>query len=219
MKRTQVRALTLAILLTLTLCLLPTVAGAVTLSKNRLEFTVGEYKDERFQWQFDDNEKFLNDFDLSGCDSKEYGLEAWSKPDRWISISGTPTKKGGYTGKIIIKVTKSDSTEELKTLFIEIVINEKQPPETPTPTPTPAPAPVERPEVVDYSRCEQALIRGVKEWCNIRQRADINSDIIGRATLGQRISLICWNEDETWCYVDCDGEQGWIAKQFILPIK
>ena len=216
MKRTQVRALTLAILLTLTLCLLPTVAGAVTLSKNRLEFTVGEYKDERVQWQFDDNEKFLNDFDLSGCDSKEYGLEAWSKPDRWISISGTPTKKGGYTGKIIIKVTKSDSTEETKTLFIEIVINEKQ---TPTPTPTPAPAPVERPEVVDYSRCEQALIRGVKEWCNIRQRADINSDIIGRATLGQRISLICWNEDETWCYVDCGGEQGWIAKQFILPIK
>ena len=219
MKRTQVRALTLAILLTLTLCLLPTVAGAVTLSKNRLEFTVGEYKDERFQWQFDDNEKFLNDFDLSGCDSKEYGLEAWSKPDRWISISGTPTKKGGYTGKIIIKVTKSDSTEELKTLFIEIVINEKQTPETPTPAPSPAPAPVERPEVVDYSRCEQALIRGVKEWCNIRQRADINSDVIGRATLGQRISLICWNEDETWCYVECDGEQGWIAKQFILPIK
>ena len=216
MKRTQVRALTLAILLTLTLCLLPTVAGAVTLSKNRLEFTVGEYKDERFQWQFDDNEKFLNDFDLSGCDSKEYGLEAWSKPDRWISISGTPTKKGGYTGKIIIKVTKSDFTEETKTLFIEIVINEKQ---TPTPTPSPAPAPVERPEVVDYSRCEQALIRGVKEWCNIRQRADINSDVIGRATLGQRISLICWNEDETWCYVDCGSEQGWIAKQFILPIK
>ncbi len=197
MKRTQVRALTLAILLTLTLCLLPTVAGAVTLSKNRLEFTVGEYKDERFQWQFDDNEKFLNDFDLSGCDSKEYGLEAWSKPDRWISISGTPTKKGGYTGEIIIKVIKSDFTEETKTLFIEIVINEKQTPETPTPTPTPAPAPVERPEVVDYSRCEQALIRGVKEWCNIRQRADISSDIIGRAMLGQRISLICWNEDET----------------------
>ena len=216
MKRTQVRALTLAILLTLTLCLLPTVAGAVTLSKNRLEFTVGEYKDERFQWQFDDNEKFLNDFDLSGCDSKEYGLEAWSKPDRWISISGTPTKKGGYTGEIIIKVTKSDFTEELKTLFIEIVINEKQ---TPTPTPSAAPAPVERPEIVDYSRCEQALIRGVMEWCNIRQRADISSVIIGRAMLGQRISLICWNEDETWCYVDCGGEQGWIAKQFILPIK
>ena len=59
MKRTQVRALTLAILLTLTLCLLPTVAGAVTLRKNRLEFTVGEYKDERFQWQFDDNEKIF----------------------------------------------------------------------------------------------------------------------------------------------------------------
>lgn len=220
MKRTQVRALTLAILLTLTLCLLPTVAGAVTLSKNRLEFTVGEYKDERFQWQFDDNEKFLNGFDLSGCDSKEYGLDACLKDEgEWISISGTPTKKGGYTGEIIIKVIKSDFTEETKTLFIEIVINEKQTPETPTPTPTPAPTPVDRPEIPDYSRCEQALIRGVKEWCNIRQRADINSDVTGRATLGQEISLICWNEDETWCYVDCDGEQGWIAKQFILPIK
>ena len=162
----------------------------------------------------------MNGFDLRGCDSKEYGLDAWlNDEDEWISISGTPTKKGGYTGEIIIKVIKSDFTEETKTLFIEIVINEKQTPETPTPTPTPAPAPVERPEVVDYSRCEQALIRGVKEWCNIRQRADISSEIIGRAMLGQRISLICWNEDETWCYVDCGGEQGWIAKQFILPIK
>lgn len=92
---------------------------------------------------------------------------------------------------------------------------------TPQPIPTAAPtaAPTEHPEITDYSRCEKAVIQHVREWCNIRQRADINSDVTGRAMLGQRISLICWNEDETWCYVDCDGEQGWIAKQFILPIK
>ena len=89
----------------------------------------------------------------------------------------------------------------------------------PIPTAVPTAAPTEHPEIADYSRCEKAVIQHVREWCNIRQRADINSDVTGRAMLGQRISLICWNEDETWCYVDCDGEQGWIAKQFILPIK
>ncbi len=89
----------------------------------------------------------------------------------------------------------------------------------PIPTAVPTAAPTEHPEIADYSRCEKAVIQHVREWCNIRQRADINSDVTGRAMLGQRISLICWNEDETWCYVDCGGEQGWIAKQFILPIK
>ena len=212
MKKISFRLVSL--MLALVLCLLPTVAGAVTLSKNRLEFTVGESKYERILLQLNDNEIYLDNFDLSTCSSKEYGLKAWLEVGGWISIGGTPTKKGGYTGNIIISVVKSDYTEEEKTFFVEIVINEKQ-----TPTPSPSPAPVERPEIVDYSRCEQALIRGVKEWCNIRQRADVSSDIIGRATLGQRISLICWNEDETWCFVDCDGEQGWIAKQFILPIE
>ena len=212
MKKISFRLVSL--MLALALCLLPTVAGAVTLSKNRLEFTVGESKYERILLQLNDNEIYLDTFDLSTCSSKEYGLKAWLEVGGWISIGGTPTKKGGYTGNIIISVVKSDYTEEEKTFFVEIVINEKQ-----TPTPSPSPVPVERPEIPDYSRCEQALIRGVKEWCNIRQRADINSDIIGRATLGQRISLICWNEDETWCFVDCGGEQGWIAKQVILPIK
>ena len=89
----------------------------------------------------------------------------------------------------------------------------------PIPTVAPTAAPSERPEIEDYSRCEKAVIQHVREWCNIRQRADINSDVTGRAMLGQEISLICWNEDETWCFVDCGGEQGWIAKQFILPIK
>ena len=48
MKRTQVRALTLAILLTLTLCLLPTVAGALRLEPAKLEFTVGEPSTQSF---------------------------------------------------------------------------------------------------------------------------------------------------------------------------
>ena len=43
MKRTQIRALTLAILLTLTLCLLPAAAGAYHLKPEKLEFIVGEY--------------------------------------------------------------------------------------------------------------------------------------------------------------------------------
>lgn len=48
MKRTQIRALTLAILLTLTLCLLPAMAGAYHLKPGKLEFTVGEYKELSF---------------------------------------------------------------------------------------------------------------------------------------------------------------------------
>ena len=48
MKRTQVRALTLAILLTLTLCLLPTVAGAVTLSKTDWNLPSGNIRTNGF---------------------------------------------------------------------------------------------------------------------------------------------------------------------------
>ena len=48
MKRIQIRALTLAILLTLTLCLLPAAAGAIYLDKTELEFTVGEPRLNRF---------------------------------------------------------------------------------------------------------------------------------------------------------------------------
>ena len=44
MKRTQIRALTLAILLTLILCLLPAMAGAYHLEPEKLEFTVGNIR-------------------------------------------------------------------------------------------------------------------------------------------------------------------------------
>ena len=210
MKRTQVRALTLAILLTLTLCLLPTVAGAYKLDRDELRFTVGEKSREKFYLVKEDGDPEKNGYDVSGCANWEFGLQAQhSNNDNSFYVEGTPTRKGDYTGRLKVFLWGGGEIE----LRIPIIIREKGTPVAPAPTP------VERPEIPDYSRCEQALIRGVKEWCNIRQRADISSDIIGRAMLGQRISLICWNEDETWCYVDCGGEQGWIAKQFILPIK
>ena len=88
----------------------------------------------------------------------------------------------------------------------------------------PIPTPVV-PAVVDnviYNAApehEQALIRGVREWCNVRAGAGTDSAVIGRANLGQQISLLRWNADESWCFVEFNGLQGWIAKQFILPIK
>ena len=52
-----------------------------------------------------------------------------------------------------------------------------------------------------------------------RAGAGTNSAVIGRANLGPQISLLRWNADESWCFVEFNGLQGWIAKQFILPIK
>ena len=217
MKRTQVRALTLAILLTLTLCLLPTMAGALRLEPAKLEFTVGEPSTQSFLCIFEEGrEEFGDAINTYGCWIN--GLKTslmWNTPTTaGFQIWGTPEEAGEFSGVIEIGVWYANApgvtVREKLTLHISVRAKE---------TPVAPAAPAERPEIPDYSRCEQALIRGVKEWCNIRQRADINSDIVGRATLGQRISLICWNEDETWCYVDCGGEQGWIAKQFILPIK
>ncbi len=220
MKRTQVRALTLAILLTLTLCLLPAAAGAVSLSRDQLDLKLGE----KIGWGKITVEKADGEIldDSTGItvepqqNLEDYGMWwdlDWQQSFRSFWIYGTPSKLGEIEVKVkySIWVSGIGYQPDERTLWIYITD-----PNAPVP---PVPTPVDRPEIPDYSRCEQALIRGVKEWCNIRQRADINSDIIGRATLGQRISLICWNEDETWCYVDCGGEQGWIAKQFILPIK
>ena len=209
MKRTQVRALTLAILLTLTLCLLPTVAGAVYLEPTELEFIVGEPANKSVRCRFNEVEDGGPNIGIIPNDKEEqYGLRAVKTEGSVVTIEGTPTKAGDYVQGFLVIYGNADPIK----LEVHIFIRAKETPVAPA-------APVDRPEIPDYSRCEQALIRGVKEWCNIRQRADINSDVTGRATLGQRISLICWNEDETWCFVDCGGEQGWIAKQFILPIK
>ena len=217
MKKISFRLVSLV--LALALCLLPTVAGAFKLDRDTLEFTVGEKSEERFWYTREPGDPKETGHNVSGCGNPKYDLLALISSIDGAKVYGTPTKAGDYWGsfKILYENEKRDTVEV--SLPIHIIIHPAKTPETPTPTPSPAPAPVERPEIVDYSRCEQALIRSVKEWCNIRQRADINSDVIGRAMLGQRISLICWNEDETWCYVDCGGEQGWIAKQFILPIK
>ena len=56
MKRIQIRALTLAILLTLTLCLLPAAAGAIYLDKTKLEFTVGEPEAKSVQCKLNEGE-------------------------------------------------------------------------------------------------------------------------------------------------------------------
>ena len=123
-----------------------------------------------------------------------------------VLVYGTPTKAGNCSVSLILKFWDGPDV----TLKIPIFIREK---ETPVPT------------VVDnviYNAApehEQALIRGVREWCNVRAGAGTDSAVIGRANLGQQISLLRWNADESWCFVEFNGLQGWIAKQFILPIK
>ena len=101
---------------------------------------------------------------------------------------------------------------------IPIIIREKGTPVPPIPTPV-VPAVVDNVIYNAAPEHEQALIRGVREWCNVRAGAGTNSAVIGRANLGQQISLLRWNADESWCFVEFNGLQGWIAKQFILPIK
>ena len=206
-----------ALVLALALCLLPTAAGAVYLDKTELIFTVGEPEEKFFHWLLDDGETYVYSYDVSGCDSKEYGLEAWFRNGGRIFVEGTPKKAGWYIGEIVLKIGKQGSAEEKK-LSIKIIINEKETPVPPTPTPV-------VPTVVDnviYNAApehEQALIRGVREWCNVRAGAGTDSAVIGRANLGQQISLLRWKADESWCFVEFNGLQGWIAKQFILPIK
>ena len=210
MKRTQIRALTLAILLTLTLCLLPAMAGAYHLEPEKLEFTVGEYKELSFRCVSDPGDaKTIGKAISPGTTCPECGLKAEGRMEdneTYFMVYGTPTKVGNCSVSLTLKFWDGPDV----TLKIPIFIREK---ETPVPT------------VVDnviYNAApehEQALIRGVKEWCNVRTGAGTDSAVIGRANLGQQISLLRWNADESWCLVEFNGLQGWIAKQFILPIK
>ena len=123
-----------------------------------------------------------------------------------VTIEGTPIKEGDYIQSFRVIYGGANPI----CLEVHIFIREK---ETPVPT------------VVDnviYNAApehEQALIRGVREWCNVRAGAGTDSAVIGRANLGQQISLLRWNADESWCFVEFNGLQGWIAKQFILPIQ
>ena len=217
MKKISFRLVSLV--LALALCLMPTVAGAIDMKTREIYFTVGKNGEEKIEIDYDAVKEEISLIELTNAGElkKEYSLIAKEERGYYnvFSVSGTPDKAGEFMLQIkvpyIANIDTPNHYSATAYYLLKIIIKSAVTPA--------APAPVERPEIVDYSRCEQALIRGVKEWCNIRQRADINSDVIGRAMLGQRISLICWNEDETWCYVDCGGEQGWIAKQFILPIK
>ena len=211
MKRIQIRALTLAILLTLTLCLLPAAAGAYKLDRDELRFTVGEKSTEKFYLVKEDGDPQKIGYDVFGCTNWEFGLQAGhSNNDNSFYVEGTPTRKGDYIGRLKVFLWGGGEIE----LPIRIIIREKETPVTPV-----------VPTVVDnviYNAApehEQALIRGVKEWCNVRAGAGTDSAVIGRANLGQQISLLRWNTDESWCFVEFNGLQGWIAKQFILPIK
>ena len=216
MKRIQIRALTLAILLTLTLCLLPAAAGAYSLTKDKLEFTVGEYDELSFWYKPGTGETNANGHKVSSDDDdfSKYGLKAEGRMDggMHVLVYGTPTKAGKCSVDLILMFRDKPDV----TLTIPIYIREK---ETPVPPPPTVPTVVDNVIYNAAPEHEQALIRGVKEWCNVRAGAGTDSAVIGRANLGQQISLLRWNADESWCFVEFNGLQGWIAKQFILPIK
>lgn len=205
-----------ALVLALALCLLPTMAGAYHLDKDMLEFTVGVGSEQEFWFEYDSGDVQPTGSGLSRC-SEDCGLSTEISFGRGKAlVYGTPTKAGNFSVSLIL--TFRDRPDV--TLSIPIIIHAAQTPEPPAPTPTPT-----VPTVVDnviYNAApehEQALIRGVKEWCNVRAGAGTDSAVIGRANLGQQISLLRWNADESWCFVEFNGLQGWIAKQFILPIQ
>ena len=66
-------------------------------------------------------------------------------------------------------------------------------------------------------RRECAEIINVDNWCNMRARPTVESEIVARVNRGDRVMLLCWNEDETWCFVDYNGKMGWINFQFLKP--
>ena len=66
-------------------------------------------------------------------------------------------------------------------------------------------------------RREFAEIINVDHWCNMRARPTVESEIVARVNRGDRVILLCWNEDETWCFVDYNGKLGWINVKFLKP--
>lgn len=68
---------------------------------------------------------------------------------------------------------------------------------------------------------EQAIVVGVKEWANVRESPSTEAAIVGQVYLGESISLLQWNKDETWCKIMYDGDSrlGWLYYKFIRPVK
>ena len=66
-------------------------------------------------------------------------------------------------------------------------------------------------------RREFAEIINVDSWCNMRAKPTVESEIIARVNRGDSVILLCWNEDETWCFVDYNGKLGWINVKFLKP--
>lgn len=66
-------------------------------------------------------------------------------------------------------------------------------------------------------RREFAEIINVDHWCNMRAKPTVESEIIARVNRGDSVILLCWNEDETWCFVDYNGKLGWINVKFLKP--
>ncbi len=212
----------------LALCLLPLVAGAeegeyAHLSPKKFEFTVGEAIGNGYGVSlriYPDNpgpagedgfkDKTVSDVEKAFIDALQgSGIEVNATTIFGrivVNITGTPIKGGEY--RIGFTVSQKNSPD--RDLLLTIIVSDPNKPSAP---------------VVDnviYNAApehEQALIRGVREWCNVRAGAGTQNEIIGRANLGQQISLLRWNADESWCFVEFNGMQGWIAKQFILPIK
>lgn len=67
---------------------------------------------------------------------------------------------------------------------------------------------------------EQAIVVKCKEWANVRSGPGTDHEIIGRVRLHEKISLLQWNADETWCKILYDGDTktGWLRYSFIKPI-
>ena len=64
-------------------------------------------------------------------------------------------------------------------------------------------------------RREFAEIINVDHWCNMRARPTVESEIVAQVNRGDSVILLCWNEDETWCFVDYNGKLGWINVKFL----
>ena len=66
-------------------------------------------------------------------------------------------------------------------------------------------------------RREFAEIINVDHWCNMRAKPTVESEIVAQVNRGDSVILLCWNEDETWCFVDYNGKLGWINVKFLKP--